>query len=317
MAVPANTFGSYAAVGIREDLSELISTISPTKTPFRTGLSRGEAAHQRYVESQKDALAAVDLNNAVIEGDDATTDASTPTERIGNHCQIMDKVARVTGSLEDMKKAGRRSELAYQMAKRSAELNRDQEGILLNNQASVTGDAATARKFGAFPCWLETNVNMAGDGANGGFSANAVTARTDGTQRRFTQDMLQDVSEKCFNSGGEPTTLLVGTFNKRVVSTFTGYATATREVTEKRITASVSVYEDDFNVLKVVPDRFARVRDALLIDWEHVEWRWFRTPRQIQLAVTGDSVRRQILHEGTLEVSNEAAHGGVFDLTSS
>lgn len=315
MAQPADTFSSYAAVGVREDLRELIDNISPTKTPFRTSVGRGRAT-QRYHEHQQDSLAAADVNNAVIEGDDATTDASTPTVRVGNHTQISDKVARVTGSLEDMKKAGRRSELAYQMAKRSAELNRDTESILLNNQSSVLGDNSTARKLGGFPAWLETNTDKASDGADQGFSGGSITLRTDGTQRRLTEDMLRSVSEKCFNAGGEPTTLMVGTFNKRVVSSFTGYSTATRDASSKRITASISVYEDDFNVLKVVPNRFQRGRDAFLIDWEHVELVWFRPPRYIELAVTGDSIRRQLLQEYTLAVLNEAAHGGIFDLTT-
>lgn len=34
MAVIANTFTSYSAIGLREDLSDIIDNISPLMTPF-------------------------------------------------------------------------------------------------------------------------------------------------------------------------------------------------------------------------------------------------------------------------------------------
>lgn len=317
MAVPASTYGSYDAVGVREDLRDLIDRITPTRTPLQMMIGRGTAT-QKYHEFQTDALAAVDPNNACVEGDDASTDAATPTVRLGNYTQISDKVPRVTGSLEEMKKAGRRSELAYQMAKRSEELKRDVEAILCSNQASVAGDASTtARKLGGLRAWLTTNKSLGAGGSGGGFSAGIVATATDGTQRPFLESYLQDVSESCYNAGGEPTVLMVGTYNKRKVSKFTGTATPTRDVTGKRITATVSVYEDDFNVLRVTTNRFQRARDGLLLDLEHIELVWFRPWRYIELAVTGDSVRRQILGEYTLAVLNEASCGIVADLTTS
>ena len=85
-------------------------------------------------EWQTQALAAVDTANAVLEGDDATTDAATPTVRLGNICQISDKVARVTGTQRAVEHAGRDDELEYQEMLKGLELKRDMESILCRHQ---------------------------------------------------------------------------------------------------------------------------------------------------------------------------------------
>ena len=56
MAQPANTFDTYDAKGNREDLSNIIYSISPTDTPFMTAASRS-TADATYKEWQTDALA--------------------------------------------------------------------------------------------------------------------------------------------------------------------------------------------------------------------------------------------------------------------
>jgi len=97
MAVPSNTFQTYQAIGNREDLSDVIYRIDPTDTPCMTAFEREKASAVNH-EWQTQALAAVDTGNAVVEGDDATSDAATPSVRLGNLCQISDKVARVSGT---------------------------------------------------------------------------------------------------------------------------------------------------------------------------------------------------------------------------
>ena len=130
MALPANTFTTYSAVGNREDLSDVITRIDPTDTPFMTGIEKTKATAVNH-EWQTQALAAVATNNAVLEGDDATTDAVTATVRLGNICQISDKVARVTGTQQAVEHAGRDDELAYQEMLKGLELKRDMETLLV------------------------------------------------------------------------------------------------------------------------------------------------------------------------------------------
>lgn len=315
MALPSSTFTTYDAIGQKEDVSPIIDMISPTDTPFQMLAKRGKAIAVRH-EFQTDALASPDTGNAVLEGDAATTDAATPTVRLSNICQISDKVPRVAGTLEAVQKYGRGSELAYQMSKRSKEWKRDVEAILTSNQASVAGDATTARKLGSLRAWLTTNTSVGAGGSNGGFSGGAITAATNGTTRAFGEDLLRTVNQACYDAGGEPRVLMVGTFNRRVVSSFTGYSTATREADSRKIVATVDVYVTDFGALKVTTNRFQPGRNAYMLDMDHWEIPWLRPPFYKDLAVDGDSERKQLIGEYTLASLNEAASGVIADLTT-
>jgi len=214
MAQPTNTFDTYDAVGIREDLQDVIYSISPTETPFMSSAAR-EQVKNTFHEWQTDALAAAVTNNAVIEGDEATLDAASATSRIGNYTQIMDKTVVISGTQESVDKAGRASELAYQIAKKSKELKRDIESTLLTNQARVAGDSSTARKFGSIGAWIATNDNFNTSDGTSPTANNGSDARNDGTQRAMTEDMLKDVIKNVWNAGGNPSVVMVGPFNKQ------------------------------------------------------------------------------------------------------
>jgi hypothetical protein len=315
MALPTNTLTAVDAIGNREDLSDEIYRIDPTDTPFMSGVDQVKASAVNH-EWQTQALAAAVSTNAVLEGDDAVTDAATVTVRLGNYCQISDKVGRVSGTQEAVDHAGRDSEYAYQRMLKGLELKRDMETTLLTNKIKVAGAAATARELAAIGSWIATNDDF----DSGGSSPSPVTgadARDDGTQRAFTEAQLKNVLQLCWTSGGKPDVIMVGGFNKQVFSTFTGRATPTEDAKSKKIVASVDVYESDFGRLKVVANRFQRSRDCLVLQMDMWAVAYLRKFVERELAVTGDSKRFQILSEYTLEARNEKASGGVFDLTDS
>ncbi len=258
----------------------------------------------------------------MLEGDDAVTDAVTPTTRLGNLVQISDKVARVSGTQQAVEHAGRDNEMAYQEMLKGLELKRDMESILVGtNQAKVAGTSSgTARKTASILSWIKTNtsIGVAGGAANP-TTADGAATRTDGTQIAFTESRLKTVLSAIWTSGGKPDTIYTGAFNKQAFSTFTGRATPMEEAKSKKIVASVEAYESDFGVLKVVPNRFQRTRDVLVLESEKwaVAYLSGRKMVSIPLAKTGDSERRQILSEYTLVARNEKASGGVFDNTTS
>ena len=314
MAQPTNTFSSYDATGNREDLSDVIYRIDPTDTPFLSGIGKGKAK-ATYHEWQTQALAAASTGNAVIEGDDATTDAVVPTSRLGNYTQISDKVAQVTGTQRAVDSAGRDDEMDYQILLKGRELRRDMEAILLNKQARVQGNDSTARKLAGAPAWLVSNVSKASDGSNP--TGNGTDARTDGTPRAFTEDMLKAVLRSCWDNGGKPDTIMVGGYNKQVISGFTGGATRFDKSEDKKLYAAIDVYVSDFGDLKVVPNRFQRPREALVLQMDMWKFCPLRPIGAHPLAKTGDTDRRQVLVEYTLEACSEKASGIVADLTSS
>lgn len=316
MAQPTNTYDTYDMVGIIDDLEDMIYTISPTSTPFMSAAKRMKATSTLH-EWQTDSLAAASGSNAVIEGDDATTDAQTATVRLGNYTQISDKVVLVTGTSRAVKSAGREDELEYRLAVAGKELKRDIETRLTQNGASVAGNSTTARQSGGFESWVATNESRGASGADGGFSGGVVAAPTDGTQRAFTESLLKEVVRECWASGGDPSTIMVGPFNKQVLSTFTGNATRDVDAKAKAIFAGIDVYNSDFGELRVVANRFSRDRSALVIDYDYVGVAYLRPFTTTKLAKTGDSDRVQLLAEYTLVMKNEAAQGVVADLTTS
>ena len=315
MAQPTNTFSTNDMAGIREDLSDIIYDVSPTDTPFLSMAGRAEATNT-YHEWQVDSLAAA-ATNYVIEGDDATTDAGVSTTRRGNYTNISDKVARVTGTARAVNTAGRADEMDYQVLKRAKELKRDMEKVLLDNNARVSGDDTTARECAGAPAWLFTNTDFGAGGADG--AGDGTTARTDGTQRAFTEDQVKTVMQLCWEEGGMPDTLMVGSFNRQVASSFTAGKSGFQKAEDSTLHATYDVYESDFGQLKMIPNRFMRSRDALILqmDMWKVAFMPGRNMVTTDLAKTGDTDRKQILAEYTLEASNEKANGGVFDLTTS
>lgn len=318
MALPSATFATYQAIGNREDLSDEIWKISPTETPFFTAIDKVKASAVKH-EWQTQALDSVDTANAVLEGDDATTDAVTPTARLYNICQISDKVARVTGTQQAVEHAGRDDEMAYQEMLKGQALKIDVDTILCGtNQTQVAGDTTTARKTASVLSWIATNDDF-GTGAGASPTTSGTTTRTDGTQRAFTEAQLKSVFQNIWTQGGKPDMVLVGGFNKQVFSTFTGRATPQEDAKSKKIVASVDAYESDFGTVKVVASRNVRSRDCLVL--ESAKWAVAhlngRKMVSIPLAITGDSRRKQILTEYCLVSRNEKASGGVFDLTTS
>ena len=315
MAQPSNSFSTYDAIGIREDLSDVIYNVDPVETPFLSSCAKTRATNTNH-EWQTDSLAAASATNAVIEGDDATTDAATATVRLGNICQISDKVPRVTGTQEAVNKAGRNNEMAYQLVKRGQELKRDMESSLCANNAKVTGTDTQARELAGLGAWVGNNDDFASDGASPSALLGA-NARTDGTQRAFKESQLQNVLQLTWTAGGNPDMIMVGGFNKQKLSEFTGNATRFDKAEDAVLHTSVDVYVSDFGRQKVIPNRFSRARDAWVLQSDMWAVAYLRNMTTKDLARTGDTERKQLICEYTLEARNEKASGLVADLTTS
>lgn len=321
MAAIANTFQTFQAKGIREDLSNIIYNIDPSETPFMTNAGRGTVKNT-FAEWQTDGLAAPDTSNAQIEGDDVTTfGAVAPTVRIGNYTQISRKTLLIAGTEEVVDKAGRKSETSYQLAKLGKELRLDMESILLSNQAAAAGSSTTPRKLGSLLAFIHTNVSEDAGGTNApalAAGAPTVTRVDSATTRAFTEALLKPVLQQGWTNGANFKMLMVGPANKVAASAFTGNATKTfytDKVDDIAIIAASDVYVSDFGKLMIVPSRLQRARDAFLFDFGFVSVDYLRPFAQEPLAKTGDAEKRMMLVEYTLRVKNEKALGLIADLS--
>jgi len=312
-------YDRYTAIGAREDLTDVIYDISPTETPIMSTIGKTKATSVTH-EWQTDSLAAATTANALVEGASASEATITPTTRLANLTQIVGKTVMVSGTLLASDLAGRKSEMAYQLAKASAEIKRDIETIITANQGQAAGSSgSSARKMGSLLSYIKTNTSKNGTSVTGVDPTTlGVSTRTDGTTRAFTETILKDVIAKVFASGGTPSALFVSPAQKQVVSAFTGLAAQRYQVPtsgQATILAGADLYQSDFGVLQIVPNRFMRTRDALILDPEYAALAYLRPFQTNDIAKVGDSDKKQILAELTLEVRNEAAHGGAFDLS--
>jgi hypothetical protein len=322
MAIVTNTFTSFDAKGIREELSDVINMISPEDVPLQSNIGSKNVSNT-YFEWQHDSLASVDTT-ARIDGDDVTSfDSTSATTRVGNYTQILRRTVIVADNLGSQDLAGRNDEMAMQIAKRGRELKRDLESVLTANNAAVAGNSSTARETAGLGAWIATNTvkQTGGTPAGADPTGDGSDARTDdGTPAAFTETMLKSAMQQAYTSGGQPSILMVGPFNKTQVSGFAGIAAQRYQApsdSPTTIIGAADVYLSDFGTLSVVSNRFQRERDAWLLDPEYASVCYLRPIQKKDLAATGDATKAMLLVEAGLEVGAEDAHAGVFDLTSS
>jgi hypothetical protein len=313
MAKVTNAFDTYSATSDREQLSDVIYNISPQATPFMSAIGKNSIKNVVF-DWQTETLPTVDAAGE-LEGFrlDGATSASTATTRVSNVAMISSRDATVSGSQQASDPAGKKSEMAHQLAIMAKALKRDMESALCQNGGKTTGNATTARKTGGFESWIKSNFSKAAAGAPTGGG----TAPTDGTQRALTETLLKAVLQSCFTNGGEPSMAICGPVNKQVISGFTGRTNSRQMVDANTVEASISIYASDFGELKIVPSNFSRERSLLLVDPDYAKVSFLRDFKTVDIATVGDAQTKMIVTEYGLEMSNEAAHGIVADLTTS
>jgi hypothetical protein len=321
MANPVGTFQTYQAVGNREDLTNLISNISPTDTPFQSMAKKTKATNKTH-NWQKDSLRAA-AANAQVEGDTPSNTTVVPTVNLFNATQISSYAFNISGTQQAVNPAGRADELAYQLVKYGKELKRDIEKNLTGNTAYAAGTSGTARVTGSLEAWMSSNWTTqgvsAGASASPGFSTTGVVAATDNTVTATVSEAnVKAIIGQCWEDGGKPDVIMVGKYNKQKLSAFSGLVGMTNNIFQKAdgqatLIAAVDAYQSDFGALKIIPNRFSRDRTVSILDMEYWAIAYLRPFQSFPLAKVGDSDQRMILAEYCLESREEAASGKVTD----
>lgn len=318
MAQPSNTFDSYDAKGIREDLENVIYDISPEETPFYSSAKKVSASNTLH-EWQTDSLRS-SAANAHIEGDDTTANAMTATARLGNYTQIFKNAVIIPDTDSGLDKAGRATEMAYQTLKIAKEQKLDIEKALFDNNARVAGSASAARELGGVGSFMTTNVNNVGtSGANPTGTVPGATARTDGTQTVFTQADFDLTMQECWENGGRPDTVYLSAFQMNKALGFAGNNNqrSTVKAASEGVINHMDVYVTPWGTVEFTPTRENRGRDVFIMQSDMWACGVLRATKNTALAKTGDNTKRQVLTELTLISKNEKASGLVADCTTS
>lgn len=296
---------------VREDLGNYISMISPEKTPFRTEIGKTKATNT-YHEFLKDDLDAANKDNAAAEGADAPAATGNGPIRLGNWTQIFTKEVTVAGTLQDVNTAGTNNELSRQIAKKGAEINRDQEAAFVSANSSV---ATGTRKLAGAEAWIKTNALHGVGGSTAGFSNSLVGAVVEGTGRELTRDLISDVAQKIWAAGGDPTKMITsGPIKDKIAKLVTGNGVWQQNASEKTIYANVDYYVSSFGKHQIIPHHFMSATTLIAFDPSLWNVATLRALKKNDLAKTGDSDKKQLVLEVTLECTNEAGNGKIADI---
>ena len=321
-----------AATGdnVREHLSDIITNISPTETPLISNIGRS-VAKSNYVEWLGDALASA-TGNAQIDGDEFSGSTLNAAERFGNYAQISWKVMVVSRRAEQLTKAGRKSELAYQTAKLGKELKRDKEYVLtsgVGHQRSRVGNSTQAPLTANLTSWIITNDDRASGGTTAVLSGSTygtptgVAADSTTTQAISEGDLLTLVKD-CYVAGGNPTMLMCSPTAKQKITGYLFSSTAARVASQTQdqgknarggasVLGAVDVWITDFGALDLVPNRYQRDRDVFILDPETWEVGYVDDMKVVDIAKTHDSERKAILSDYALICKAEKANAILAD----
>jgi hypothetical protein len=318
MAVPSNTSLTYSAVGIREDLSNVIYNIAPLDTPFFSGCGRSTADSTKF-EWQTDTIASGTANQA-IEGNDPTNDARANPVLLNNYTQISVYTIQTSGTNEAVDYAGRKNSQAYQLAKKAKQMKRDIEYMLTNNVVKAVGDSTEARKSAGISTWLNTGY-LSNNSTSGSPTAGSLgtTAPVDATATAsITEANMRTVIKQVYEAGGDPDVILCKPAIKQAISDLAQSVSSLRTDTKgdapAHVIAAVDVYVSDFGTFKIVSDRNQfREKDVFFIDFDYWSVAYLRPFKTEALAKSGDSVRQMLVVEYGLESKNQASSGFLAD----
>lgn len=298
-----SAYQTFDFKGNREDLTDIITNISPIDTWFTSKCGKAKAKGT-YHEWQTDALANAGANSAV-EGAAVTAGTLNATTRLGNYTQIVSKAFLISNTQEAVDKAGRASEIAYQSAKVAKELARDIEFAVLLNSASNSGASGTARLAKGAYGYLSSGTNVDTGSATG---------------IALTETRLNDALQKVWAAGGFPQYVICGAFQKRKISAFT---TNTRYMVadSNKLASAVDVYQSDFGTVEVRLHHQMNTSkpEDIFIFGEMSHWAiaWLRGVNRKQEPYAGDAELYSMRGEFTLESKQEAGHGFIRSLTTS
>jgi hypothetical protein len=296
------TFQTYQMVGIKEQVSDVITNLSPRKTPFQNGIGN-EKVTQPLFQWQEDSLRAP-ATNAAVEGADASFITVTPTTMRNNYTQIFTEAVQVSDRADIVSTYGRKREMAYQMAKSSAAIKRDREIALIGNaQTKAAGSSSVASTLASFQQQLDSST----------------VTYSGGTSTPLSEALLVTALQSAFVAGAEPTRIMVTPSNSVVLAGFAAAAGRYRTITgsdSKTIVNTVNLYVSPFGEQKVEINRWLKAKNTLVYDpemWTNVTLRpWERK----NLAKTGDSSKAMLLGEFSLKHKNFFASAAIIEAVS-
>lgn len=335
MTMQTNSQNTFAAVGIREDLTNIVALIDPQETPLISNIGTGPAAKQTLHEWQVQTLAAAVKTNKQLEGDDnVSAAAATARVRLKNYCTISKKVGSVTGTMQKVIVAGISNELDNQKMLKAVELRRDMEVMLADNVGYQSGGTLTARQAAGLGAYI-TNTDATGTDKYSVSTGDGITAwnLAAATARALNLSIMNGGIQAAYIAGGKPNLFLLSPKQKTAFSNLTlqsslGGASQIRYnldgVKPGALIGSVDTWLSNFGQLDVAVNvQFSSDSGttngldvtAFGLDTRHAAVSYLRPMFTEDLAKTGDADKFEVICEYTLQVDAPKAHFALYALT--
>jgi hypothetical protein len=323
------TYTSNVGASLKEDVSDIITNISPTEYPIQANIGSISVDNPEFFEWQLDTLNAA-RDNGEIDGFafSALDNVLTTRTRLKAVCQIQARGFSVSDRQEEVSKYGLDSEISYQATLRGEELRRDCEKVITRPATPVDSADSTVPITAGIPSWLRTNTSRDGGGSDPGLTngepSSADPGDIDGTDRALSEADFLTVVGEIYDEGGNPDMVNVGRAVKQKWSQYmlSGNARSATQYQDQgrspnsgiQVVGAVDYYVSDFGVLAIVPNRFSREDDVLILDTSLWELGTFRGYQLKENGRDGDKLDFFVVHDFCLISRNEAGSGVVADI---
>jgi len=320
----ATNFTTSNQISLREDLANWISNISRDLTPFKSSIGTSKAT-QTLHEWSTDTLQAAGLQ-AAAEGSAYAVSTSPVITRLGNRTQIFTKGIEISGTLETVDKAGRKSEFKYQSEKRGKEIMRDIEATLVSKQLSAASASASgniqsgARTMGGYESWVGVAQEAAGTlEANSTSGTGASVWNATGSGATFTLDDINEVLREINGvTSAAPSIVMMSTAQKVNFSNLinTSSMNTRRNIDEKgKLRQSVDLYESDFGDVEVKHNYLMGDTSIFIYDPSSLSLATLRPVHFRDINEVGDALRSFMVCEHTLEAKAPTGNGVITNAT--
>ena len=321
----ATNFTTSNQISLREDLANWISNISRDLTPFKSSIGVSKAT-QTLHEWSTDTLQAAGVQ-AAAEGSAYAVSTSPVITRLGNRTQIFTKGIEISGTLETVDKAGRKSEFKYQSEKRGKEIMRDIEATLVSKQlrtasANAAGNIqAAARLMGGYESWVGVAQEAGGTlQANGTAGTGVSVWNATGSAATFTLDDINEVLREINGvTSAAPSIVMMSTAQKVNFSNLinTSAMNTRRNIDEKgKLRQSVDLYESDFGDVEIKHNYLMGDTSIFIYDPSSLSLAALRPVHFRDINEVGDALRSFMVTELTLEAKSPDGNGIITNVTA-
>lgn len=276
---------------VKESVLDMITNISPTETYLLSNLQRSSATDEMHF-TPRDTLRTPALRSSV-EGADPTYDGNDPTRAL-NMLQIIQVGFDVTDTESATDRWGQPEDRIAQETDKALKDWGNFAEFALVRSTLVTGNNSTARQMEGLK--------------------EALTLDTSQSGVSLSETILNNYLQNVWNQGSDVDTILAPMYHKRKISAFGGGGTKFYNQEDRRLVLPIEIYESDASgkPVKLVAHRYVQQSgdtnyDLIGYDSEKFAVAYLRAPKVESLAKTGDSEKRRVVGELTLETRSDLA----------